>query len=86
MSNQGIFRFSKYEQILSVAAELLRAKKWENYAERHSASLERALQLIDTLLKDPKWRDNFYFLLNLREEVAKAYLRRQKVADILKIL
>jgi len=50
------------------------------------ASLERALGLVDLLLTDPKWQDNYYFLLVLREEISKVYVKKQSIADMLKVL
>ena len=72
-----IFKLSKYKQILNVASELLRAKEWSNNQEMFQASLERALGLVDLLLTDPKWQDNYYFLLVLREEISKVYVKKQ---------
>lgn len=71
-----IFKLSKYKQILNVASELLRAKEWSNNQEMFQASLERALGLVDLLLTDPKWQDNYYFLLVLREEISKVYVKK----------
>lgn len=82
----AILKLSKYQQILNVVSELLRVQKWQNDAEKFINSLERALQLIDLLLLDPKWRDNYCFLLNFREEVAKVYIKQQEVASVLKVL
>jgi len=81
-----IFKLSKYKQILNVASELLRAKEWSNNQEMFQASLERALGLVDLLLTDPKWQDNYYFLLVLREEISKVYVKKQSIADMLKVL
>jgi len=81
-----IFKLAKYEQLLNVAAELLRAKEWSSNQAMFRASLERALGLIDLLLTDTKWRDNYYFLLVLREEIAKVYINKQSIAEVLKVL
>ena len=81
-----IFKLSKYKQILNVASELLRAKEWSDNQEMFQASLERALGLVDLLLTDPKWQDNYYFLLVLREEISKVYVKKQSIADMLKVL
>ena len=56
MTKNTIFKLSKYQQILNVAAELLRAEKWSNNEEMFQAFFERALALIDLLLTDFKWR------------------------------
>lgn len=82
----SLFRLSKYQQVLNVVAELLRAKEWSGNSEMFQASLGRALGLVDLLLTDSKWRDNYYFLLVLREEIAKVYIKKQSIADVLKVL
>ncbi|MDI6821030.1 MAG: hypothetical protein QMD65_02500 [Patescibacteria group bacterium] len=56
----SLFKLSKYKQLLNIAAELLRAKEWSDNPEMFRTSLERALGLVDLLLTDLKWRDNYY--------------------------
>jgi len=74
MNKERWKKFSKYEQLMMVAAELIRAKFWEKKNPgKYFSALERALSLVDSSLGDEKWRDNFLLLLNLREELVKYY-------------
>jgi hypothetical protein len=88
MYAESILKFPKTVQLKHVATELMRARNAERQhkTERAKSSLERALALIDTLLHDPKWRDNLRLLLLFREEIAKAYLGNQDAAAVLKHL
>lgn len=86
MVPDAIFKLSQYQQVLNVVSELLRAREWQSDLGKFTASLERALNLIDMFLLDPKWRVNLCFLLSLREEIAKVYVRQQTIADVLKVL
>ena len=86
MPYETLLKLSKYEQLLNVASELLKAKEWQKNEDRFLVLLEKALNLIDILLTDPKWQDNYYFLLKLREEIVKVYIKDQPIEDVLKIL
>lgn len=74
--------FSKHQQLLTITAEFIRAKTWQNKdQEKFLLALDRALELIGLSLSDPKWGNNIYMLLRLREEVAKFYTL-QRTDDI----
>lgn len=77
--------FNKRQQLLIIAAEFARAKNWQyGDQEKFLLALERALELIDLTLYDPKWKDDIYILLRLREEVAEFYtLKRTDDISIL---
>ena len=67
-------KFSQYDQLLAMAAELTRAQIWQyKDQEKFKLALERSLELIDLSLEDKKWVENFFVLLVLRQEVAKFY-------------
>lgn len=67
-------KFNKREQLLMIGSEFVRAKNWQRKdQEKFLSALERALELIDLTLSDPKWKNNLRMLLGLREEVAKFY-------------
>ncbi len=75
--------FSKSQQLLTIGSEFMRAKSWQSKdREKFLSALDRAFELIDLILKDPKWSDNFLMILKLREEVAKFYALK-RTDDIL---
>ncbi len=66
--------FSKREQLLTLGAEFVRAKVWQNKdKEKFLLALERGLGLVDLTLSDPKWKEELLMLFRLRDEVAKFY-------------
>ncbi|MBI2889092.1 MAG: hypothetical protein HYY10_04175 [Candidatus Liptonbacteria bacterium] len=83
-------RFDKHMQLLNIIAELERARVWQEQgnAALYSSALERALELVDFSLDEPKWGRNKLQLLILREEVAKFYCgeRKESVAELCRIL
>lgn len=71
-------KFNKHEQLLMIGSEFMRAKTWQRKdQEKFLSALERALELIDLTLSDPKWKNNLQMLLGLREEVAKFYTSKR---------
>jgi hypothetical protein len=71
-------KFNKREQLLMIGSEFVRAKNWQRKdQEKFLSALERALELIDLTLSDPKWENNLRMLLGLREEVAKFYTAKR---------
>lgn len=79
-------RFSKYDQLRNVAAELYRAKEWPDDAVKRQGALERAIGLADRMLTDPKWSDNLRLPLLLREGLARAYAEAGSGAEILAMI
>ena len=72
-------KFNKREQLLMIGSEFVRAKNWQRKdQEKFLSALERALELIDLTLSDPKWENNLRMLLGLREEVAKFYTSKRR--------
>lgn len=71
--------FTKRQQLLTIGAEFMRAKTWqEKDQEKFLLALERALELIDLTLSDEKWKNNLQMILVLREEVAKFFIAQRK--------
>lgn len=67
-------KFSKGQQMGAIAAEITRAKVWQEKDKNHFLSaMERALNLIDLTLEDGRWRNWRSMLFWLRDEVAKIY-------------
>jgi hypothetical protein len=66
--------FNKREQLLTIGAEFMRAKVWqEKDKDKFLSALERALELINITLRDAKWENNPQMILGLRDEVSKFY-------------
>ena len=71
--------FSKREQLLTIGAEFMRAKVWQQKSRQNfSLALERALELIDLTISDEKWKDNLSMLFVLREIVAEFYIFKRQ--------
>ena len=62
------------DQLGHIAAELTRAALAPPNADLRRVLLERAFELIDLSLDDPRWRPTVLQLLTLRSLVAEAYL------------
>lgn len=69
--------FSKKQQILNIASEICRIYQKElrenKRSEQTKAAYERALELIDLTLCDPKWR-GCKELYQLRDSIAALYI------------
>lgn len=71
-------KFSKKNQILNIAAELLRAANWlkkDNF-ENARHCYERAFELVDLTLEDGKWQGRRKELARFREILAYLYLNK----------
>lgn len=68
-------KFSKHDQLGHISSELLRANYFENdNKELYQGCLERAINLVLGIIKDPKWKDMRYNFLFLHSELAKLYI------------
>jgi hypothetical protein len=70
------FSFDEHFQLLNIMAEFERARTAEaqGFRSHRALALEKALELIDLTIGDPKWQEKLVLLLGLREEVAMQYL------------
>lgn len=67
--------FSKSQQFLMIGSEIMRAKVWQNKNQDNFLSaLERGLELVDFSLADPKWRNQSYILIFLRDRISEFYV------------
>jgi hypothetical protein len=76
--NLTLEKWSAYlrpNQILMIAAELNRAGNWMDKRHRESVRRcdERAFELVDLTLEDPKWKGGAGELLRFRELLAQRY-------------
>jgi hypothetical protein len=66
LANGGWERLSLMEQLGNIGSEVSRAEKWKNKDENiFSGAVERALELFDLTLEDPRW-------LGRRREINRA--------------
>lgn len=74
------FSLPAHHHVLMIAAELNRAKNWIEKGDwNHVRSCyERAFELVDLTVNDPKWRGKIRELLRFREMLAEMYSRPQK--------
>ena len=77
--------FTKNQQLLMIGSEIMRAKIFQKKDSRlFLGTIERAFPLIDFCLEDPKWQDDRYVIITLREELGK--FRAGKRTDPIEIL
>lgn len=75
MMIEGWLKFTKSQQIGAIAAELARAKMWQEKDRTNFLSaIERTINLIDFTIEDKRWRNQLSILLWLRDEMAKFYI------------
>lgn len=73
---------SKHDQLLSVGAEIMRAKTWQGKDDqKFCGALERAIVLVDLTQEDEKWVSFHPALQGLRRELA-AFLERRRTDDV----
>lgn len=75
MTRERWGKLSPHDQLRNIAAELERARVSEIQGDANlfRGALERALELIDLSLGDPRWRHDALQIFALRDEVAKRY-------------
>ena len=69
--------FSKEDQILNIAAEFARAKNGmiDNDEKYVLDCLNRAFELLDLTINDPRWHRGLNELLRLRDVLAQFYIQ-----------
>lgn len=74
------FSFPIQQQILLIASELRRADHWIVKKDVQNTNLcyERAFELVDLTVADPKWKGGLRELLRFREALAELYVRAEK--------
>lgn len=72
-------KFPKPTQILNIASELSRTRGWlgKQRPEPMLNSFDRAFELIDLTIADPKWRRGLKELLRFREQLAALYIQNK---------
>lgn len=72
-----------------IGSEIMRAKTFQKEdSELFTAAIERGINLLDFCFADPKWREDKYSLLVLREELGKFYagLRTDNIEQLYQTL
>jgi len=79
MTPERWYKLLPLEQLRAIAAEVKRAEIWEKKdRELYASALERALELTDFTLDDPRWKGQTLMPLVIREELSKFYIGAQK--------
>jgi hypothetical protein len=66
--------FPSHQQIIMVCTELNRAHNLQDNSAEYKNCLERALELMDFLISDPKWQRKLTEVLRGRDVIARYYL------------
>ena len=80
-------KFSFAEQMGNIGSEVARAARWQGEnEERFVAAGDRALELIDLTVRDPRWRTRLKELMRVREIFVDAlsggHAYRSSLADL----
>ena len=68
LADGGWQRFNLMEQMTNIGAEVGRARKWRGKDEElFQGAVERALELFDLTLEDPRWRTRLREIARARE-------------------
>lgn len=70
------FKFTLIEQLANVGSDVIRAINWKNKGdlENSGLALERALELIDLTVSDPKNRGRLKEVLRVREGLVDYFM------------
>ena len=69
----GWGKFSLAEQLANVGSEVGRMRRWRGRDDRlATAAFDRALELLDLTLADPRWRDRLREIARARELLCDA--------------
>lgn len=64
----GWFQMSLMEQLGNIGSEVGRARKWQGKDEKiFNGAVERALELFDLTLEDPRWKGRWHEIARARE-------------------
>ena len=62
------YRLSLVEQLANIGSEVSRARKWLNKDKKlYEGAVQRALELFDLTLADPRWRGRLREIARVRE-------------------
>ncbi len=68
LAEGGWQKLSLVEQLGNIGSEVGRARKWRNKDEKtFQGAVERALELFDLTLEDPRWKKRRYEIARARE-------------------
>ncbi len=75
------FTFPTFQQLIMVANELNRAQNMQDVPLEYKNALERALELIDFISVDKRWRHKLKEIRRAREMIAMYYYNLQSNRD-----
>ncbi|MEW5907966.1 MAG: hypothetical protein AB1643_02185 [Patescibacteria group bacterium] len=68
-------KFTKKQQLSAIAAEILRAKTWQDKnKDNFLSAIERILRLIDFTIEDKRWAGQYSMFFWLRNKMAEFYV------------
>jgi len=74
LATGGWQKLSLAEQMGNIGSEVSRAAKWQRKDEKlFEGAVERALELFDLTLADPRWRGRLWEIARAREVFCDAY-------------
>ena len=77
-------KLSANDELRAIAAEVARAKVWERKdKDNFKSAIERALELIDLSLSEPRWKGRLLMLLYLRTELTLFYTEQKNGIETL---
>ncbi|MDP3991724.1 MAG: hypothetical protein Q8P66_02430 [Candidatus Colwellbacteria bacterium] len=83
----GWQRFNLMEQMANIGSEVGRARKWQGKDEKlFQSAVERALELFDLTLEDPRWRTRLREIARAREVFLDAVLGGEEYGSTLEDL
>lgn len=78
---------SLIEQLGNVGGEVSRAMHWQNKDKRlFTGAIDRALELLDFTIQDPRWRNRLKELVRVREMLVDAVFGGQEYKSSLEAL
>lgn len=74
LANGRWFTFTLAEQMANIGSEIHRLISWQNRDKiRFNAAFDRALELIDLTLADPRWHRGYKEIARVREVLCDIY-------------
>lgn len=70
--------FPEHQQILMICNELNRASNLQSDHKEYKNALERALELMDFTIDDPRTRNKLHEFLRARRMIAQMYVNSQR--------
>src|SRR3989344_8321404 len=87
LANGNWQKLSLAEQLANIGSEVGKAAKWQNKDRQlFEGATQRALELLDLTIEDPRWRKRLRETARLREVFCDALQKKQEYKTTLKDL